>query len=99
MAGGANVAIEAITSGTPVLASRIDGSVGPLGDDWPAFFPAGDDVALAALVERCVRDDGFTADLRRRCAALAPRFDPARECEAVRALVHTLLDRPSRSPA
>lgn len=98
MAGGANVAIEAITSGTPVLASRIDGSVGPLGDDWPAFFPAGDDVALAALVERCVRDDGFTADLRRRCAALRPA-STRHECEAVRALVHTLLDRPSRSPA
>lgn len=97
--GGANVAIEAVTSGTPVLASRIEGSVGLLGEDWPAYFPPGDDAALAALVERCLHDAGFAAELRRRCAALAPRFAPAREREAVRALVHNLLDRPPRSPA
>jgi putative glycosyltransferase (TIGR04348 family) len=99
MEGGANVAIEAVTSGTPVLASRIDGSVGLLGEDWPAYFPPGDDAALAALVDRCLREEAFAAGLRARCAALAPRFAPAREREAVRALVHTLLDRPPRSPA
>ena len=99
MEGGANVAIEAVTSGTPVLASRIAGSVGLLGEDWPAFFPVGDAAALAALVDRCLRDEAFVADLRARCAALAPRFAPAREREAVRALVHTLLSRRPRSPA
>ncbi|MEI7443901.1 MAG: selenoneine biosynthesis selenosugar synthase SenB [Burkholderiales bacterium] len=99
MEGGANVAIEAVTSGTPVLASRIDGSVGLLGEDWPAYFEPGDDAGLAALIDRCLHDAAFVDDLRARCAALAPRFEPAREREAVRALVHTLLSRPPRSPA
>jgi glycosyltransferase involved in cell wall biosynthesis len=34
MEGGAHVIIEAVTSGTPVLASRIDGNVGMLGADY-----------------------------------------------------------------
>ena len=34
MEGGAHVIIEAVVSGTPVLASRIDGNIGMLGDDF-----------------------------------------------------------------
>jgi putative glycosyltransferase (TIGR04348 family) len=98
MEGGANVLIEAVTCGVPVLASRIDGSVGLLGEDWPAYFEVGDDAGLAALVERCRDDPAFLADLRRRCARLAPRFEPARERAAVRALADNLLQRSLRTP-
>ena len=34
MEGGAHVVMEAVMSGTPVLASRIDGNVGMLGADY-----------------------------------------------------------------
>jgi hypothetical protein len=35
MEGGANVISEAIVDGIPVIASRIDGSVGLLGAEYP----------------------------------------------------------------
>ncbi|MGL6109713.1 MAG: selenoneine biosynthesis selenosugar synthase SenB, partial [Rubrivivax sp.] len=41
MEGGAHVVIEAMRSGTPVIASRIDGNVGLLGNDYGGYFPAG----------------------------------------------------------
>ena len=91
MEGGANVAIEAVTSGVPVLASRIGGSVGLLGEDYPGYFPVGDDVALAGLIGRCQESAAFLDSLKMRCAARAPLFEPAREREAVRALAHNLL--------
>jgi putative glycosyltransferase (TIGR04348 family) len=91
MEGGANVLIEAVTCGVPVLASRIPGSVGMLGEDYAGYFPVGDDAALAALVARCQADPGFLDLLRGQCAARAPLFEPERERRAVRELARRLL--------
>jgi hypothetical protein len=41
MEGGAHVIMEATASGTPVLASRIDGNVGMLGADYARLFSLG----------------------------------------------------------
>ena len=68
MEGGANVVIEAVRSGVPVLASRIDGNVGLLGADYDGFFPVGDAAALAALMRRFVADAAFAAHLAAQCA-------------------------------
>ncbi len=89
--GGAHVVIEAVRCGTPVLASRIDGNLGLLGCDYEGYFPAGDAVALAALLERARDDNGFITMLAAQCARRAPLFEPAREREAVRAVVEELL--------
>ena len=97
MEGGANVVIEAVRSGVPVLASRIDGNVGLLGADYDGFFPVGDAAALAALMRRFVADAAFAAHLAAQCARREPLFRPARERRAVRALVFDLL--PAGSPA
>lgn len=91
MEGGANVAIEAITSGVPVLASRIGGSVGLLGEEYDGFFPVGDDEALADLIDRCQESPSFLDTLRLQCAQRAPLFDPGLERESVRSLAHNLL--------
>jgi len=91
--GGANVVIEAIVSGTPVLASRIGGNVGLLGAGYGGYFPVGDDRALAALMRRGVDDPAFVAMLAAQCAALAPRYTLAAECRAVRALLRSLSPR------
>ncbi len=85
--GGANVVSEAIACGVPVLSTRIDGSVGLLGDDYPGFFDVGDASALAELLRRVETDAAFLDELRRRCDALAPLFTPAAEREAWRALL------------
>lgn len=91
MEGGANVVIEALRSRVPVLASRIDGNVGLLGKGYDGYFAAGDAPALAALMQRHESDAGFAAHLQAQCAALEPRFAPAVESAAVRALLRDLL--------
>ena len=94
MEGGANVIVEAVTAGVPVLASRISGNVGMLGRDYRGYFPAGDDGALAALLERASGDARFLAGLRAQCIRRAPLFAPARERrEVVRLLAQATHSR------
>jgi putative glycosyltransferase (TIGR04348 family) len=87
MEGGANVIVEALACGVPVLASRVPGNVGMLGADYDGYFPVGDARALAELLERASNDPSFLAHLQHQCAARAPRFDPVRERASVDALV------------
>ena len=89
--GGANVVGEAVVAGTPLVASRIPGSVGLLGDDYPGLFPAGDTRALAAALWRAETDATFLDGLRERCARLAPLFDPRRETDSWRDLLAELV--------
>lgn len=69
--GGANVASEAIANGVPVLASRIDGNVGVFGSEYGGYYQVGSSKALAALIDRFVRDPGFARLLRRQIRAMA----------------------------
>jgi putative glycosyltransferase (TIGR04348 family) len=92
MEGGAQAVIEAVTSGTPVLASRIDGNVGLLGSDYGGYFPAGDAAALAALLARCRDEPAMLAALARQCAARAADFAPEREQATLTALLDDLLE-------
>ncbi|MDP4576935.1 MAG: glycosyltransferase, partial [Burkholderiaceae bacterium] len=48
--GGALVLAEAVAVGLPVVASRIPGHIGILGEDHPGWFPQGDAQALAARI-------------------------------------------------
>ncbi len=91
MEGGANVVIEAVRSGVPVLASRIDGNLGLLGADYDGTFAVGDDAALAALMKRFRHDAAFAAHLAAQCAARELLFRPACERTAVLGLMRDLL--------
>lgn len=95
--GGAHAVIEAATSGTPVLASRIDGNVGLLGKDYDGYFAWNDAAALARLLAECragqANPPGLLERLGRQLAARAPRFAPAAEQAAVRTLLRDLLAR------
>ena len=91
MEGGANVIIEAVTSGVPVLASDISGNRGMLGPDYAGYFPVGDSTALARMIDRAAADPIFYALLRQQCARRAPLFAPARERAAVVELVDNCL--------
>lgn len=79
MEGGAHVILEAVQSGTAVLASRISGNIGMLGDDYAGYFPVGDDAALAALLQRCATEPAFLLQLEKQCRKRAYLFNPARE--------------------
>jgi len=96
--GGAHVVIEAVRSGTPVLASRIDGNVGLLGEHYDGYFPVSDAPALAALLERVRDEPAMLARLQQQCDARAEVFAPAREAAVLRTLVAELLGRPAPVP-
>jgi putative glycosyltransferase (TIGR04348 family) len=91
MEGGANVIIEAVTSGVPVVASDISGNRGMLGADYAGYFPLGDAAALAALIERAAADPAFHARLKEQCATRASLFAPEREKAAVLQLADNLI--------
>jgi putative glycosyltransferase (TIGR04348 family) len=87
MEGGAHVILEAVQSGTPVLASRISGNVGMLGADYSGYFPVGDAGALAGLLRRCAAEPEFLALLQGQCNRRAPLFAPEAEQRHVLNLV------------
>jgi putative glycosyltransferase (TIGR04348 family) len=88
--GGANVISEAIAASVPVLSSRISGSVGILGADYPGYFPVGDSQALAALLHRAETDARFCKSLQAWCRRLRPLVNPTRERQSWRHLLREL---------
>lgn len=92
MEGGANVVSEALACSIPVLSSRISGSIGLLGQDYPGYFPVGDTRALADLLTRAETNAGFYSDLKARCNRLAPIVAPATERNSWKALLDELQD-------
>jgi putative glycosyltransferase (TIGR04348 family) len=91
MEGGAHVLMEAVCSGTPVLASRIDGNVGMLGADYLGYFPWGDAQSLADLLRRCRDDPGFLPALKAQCDSRTHLFKPESERAALLGLVDQLV--------
>jgi putative glycosyltransferase (TIGR04348 family) len=91
--GGANVISEAVAAGLAVLATRIDGSVGLLGRDYPGYFPVGDSEALARLLDRIETDPAFLKRLNRAIARRAHLFRPAREKAQWRALLEEIMPK------
>ena len=90
MEGGAHAVMEALRSGTAVLASRIPGNVGMLGADHPGYFEPGDAAGLAALLARCRDDPAMLPALRAAGDRRTPLFDPARERDTLRRLLREL---------
>jgi putative glycosyltransferase (TIGR04348 family) len=99
MEGGAHVIMEAVCSGTPVLASRVDGNVGMLGADYAGYFPWGEAQKLAALLQRCAPTQttaaygpaSFYSQLQAQCSLRAPLFASQREQAALQALLQELI--------
>ena len=91
MEGGANVIVEAVTSGTPVIASEVSGNVGMLGTDYPGYFPPGDASALASIMARALSDPPYLPALRKAAARRRPLFHPRKEKRALLDLVSSML--------
>jgi glycosyltransferase involved in cell wall biosynthesis len=85
MEGSSNTLCEALAqpTPTPVVATRIGGLVGTLGDDYPGYFPVEDTTALTRLLWRAETDAAF-------CAHAAPLVQPERERESWAALLAEL---------
>ncbi len=95
MEGGAHVIMEAVCSGTPVLASRISGNVGMLGSDYEGYFESGDGLALTTLLRQCRDDPAILNRLNSQCALRVSLFTPARERAT---LLQILSDLNERTP-
>jgi glycosyltransferase involved in cell wall biosynthesis len=80
-----------VTAGTAVVASRISGNVGMLGNDHPGLFPVGDAAALAALVTRACADRAFLARVEAAGSVRADRFTPDAERAALGRVVEAAL--------
>ena len=79
MEGGANAVGEAIVCSVPTLSSKIAGSLGLLGADYPGYFPAKDTKALTRLLRRSEEDKTFYKELKRKSDRRRRLFTPARE--------------------
>ncbi len=101
MEGGAHVLMEAVCSGTPVLASRIDGNVGMLGKGYVGYFEPGDAAGLVSLLRACAAEltasspGNWLATLQAQCASRAHLFAPQAEQTALLALVRELIQETS----
>ena len=90
MEGGANVVGEAIACSVPVVSSRISGSIGLLGKDYPGYFPVGDTQAMADILVRAETDTAFYNSIKEWCERLQPLVDPARERQSWENLLREL---------
>lgn len=93
--GGAIVITEAIRSGTPVLATRIDGNVGLLGTDYEGLIEADDDATLVARLQQCRHEQlagqaGLLLRWQAQCRQRAFLFEPATERAALLEWVNAL---------
>ncbi len=93
MEGGAHVVMEALRSGTPVLASRVDGNVGMLGAGYRGYFEWGDARGLVTLLETLRDDPAMLATLAGQGAQRAPLFDPIQERRRLLDIVSSLMEK------
>jgi len=82
MEGGANVISEAVVAGVPILATRISGSLGLLGRDYPGYFSVGDTDQLRKLLLRAEAQPEFLFELEAWGERLQHLFEPETERNA-----------------
>ena len=90
--GGANAICEAICLGLPVVASRISGNVGMLGEDYKGYFTSGNAESLAEILVRCATDRKFYQMLLDQVNERAALFDYAEESRRWHQLLNKMLD-------
>lgn len=91
MEGGANVIIEAVNAGVPVIASDVRGNVGMLGRDYKGYFAVGKHEELAGWLDRISRDEAVRDQLCQQCARRNHLFAPEREKAHVNELIRDAL--------
>ncbi|MFQ5790563.1 MAG: selenoneine biosynthesis selenosugar synthase SenB [Acidobacteriota bacterium] len=96
--GGANVVSEALAASVPIAATRIPGTEGVLGDDYPGYFGVGDTRRLAELLERAASDRVFYGVLTEACRRRAVLVDRGQEKRAWMKLLDALVSSGQERP-
>lgn len=91
MEGGAHVVSEAIALGIPVIASDIPGNRGLLGDDYPGYYPVGDELRLANLLYRAEKMPDFYSLLKKHIDVRKNLITPEREKRSIQELMTKLI--------
>ncbi len=91
--GGANVVSEAIAAQVPVISTRISGTIGLLGRDYPGYFRVGDTHRLAKQLQRAELDPCFYGRLKSACQQKLDLVDPQRELASWRQLITELTEQ------
>lgn len=92
---GANSISEAAVDQVPIIASRVAGNIGVLGESYPGFFTAQSAEDLAHQLQRAETDEAFYRKLREALADVARRLTPAEERRQWRQLL-AQIEKPSR---
>lgn len=79
MEGGANVVSEAIQARLPIVASRIDGNVGLLGEDYPGYFEVENTQELRNILLKAEQNKHFYSQLERACRKKQRLFSQSNE--------------------
>jgi putative glycosyltransferase (TIGR04348 family) len=87
MEGSSNALSEALASRVPVIASKIPGLMGTLGNAYPGFFPVADTRKLTALLEKAETNHTFYELLQRTCERFTPLVKPMGEIKAWKRLL------------
>ncbi len=93
MEGGAHVVSEAIALGIPVIASDIPGNRGLLGDDYLAYYPVGNEAALADLLYRSETVPDFYKALKKQIDIRKDLISPEREMQSIEELINQLIKK------
>ena len=90
MEGGANIISEAIMSDLPVIASRIEGSVGLLGLNYRGYYQVRNTNDLREIILKCEKDSIFYNSLIHQCRQMKKLFTPEYELHSWRKLLLSL---------
>ena len=97
--GGANVVSEALADSIPVIASRIPGSLGMLGEDYPGYYQVEDEHDLAQVLTRLETEPAFLQELKQWCTDLSSMVSPATEQSLWNDLIQEAVLAKSLAPA
>lgn len=87
MEGGANIISEAIMMNLPIIASKIDGSIGLLGEGYAGYFDVENTQQLRSLLLRCERDNNFYYKLKHQCHSRKKLFSHQQELNTWKQLI------------
>ena len=76
-----------------MIGSGIPGDVGMLGEDYPGYYPVGDERASAGLLRGAEKDGAFYAELTARYEARRHQVAPGREKAALEGLLEEVRSR------
>ncbi len=85
--GGANSIGESIMLGRPVIASRIEGNIGMLGEGYDGYFDPHSPAELASLIQKVTKDPSYLSHLEQQVLEQSAKYSRQNESKGWLALL------------